>query len=88
MSSDAITIVLAIAGTVNGLLVGAMLRDWAVRKSELAAFLNSNKEHRETMGQIANKHNELVTQMTRMQDKVNAHEVRLIGGMPKAAATK
>lgn len=88
MSSDAITIVLAIAGTVNGLLIGAMVRDWQVRKNELAAFFNSNKQHSETMAQIANKHNELATQITRMGDKVSAHEVRLMGQLPKAAAAK
>lgn len=89
MSGDAITIVLAIAGTINGLLIGVIVRDWAVRKAELNAFGKRAKDYHDQMSQIANKHNELVTNLTRIQDKVSAHEVRLMGGMmPKAAASK
>lgn len=84
MSADSVTVILTLAAGLNGVMLGVLFRDWSLRKKEVVAIEDSKNQINENMTKMAQVHNGLAEQVTRMQDKVNAHEVRLIGGLQKA----
>lgn len=85
MSGDAIGIVLATVGVINGIMIGAFARDWVSRWQETKELKSATTTMNQNVNQMANAFNELQEKWKNLSDKVNAHELRLVGHKPAAA---
>ncbi len=88
MPDPTLVTLIIIAAVGNGVLLGFVVCDWARRISEVKAFTERKKEIDDNMTEIAKVHNGLATTVQTLQDKVNAHELRLVGAVPSKGAVR